>query len=65
MNITEIQTRQRVGAFPLLLVGRLDVVHDQRHPAAEDEHPVADQRAAVQRTRQRCNAVGDGSCPDH
>ena len=39
-HAVHVEAGQGVRALPLLLVCRhLDIVHDQGHPAAEDEHP--------------------------
>ena len=60
----EVERGEVVGALPLLLV-RGHVVHDERHPPAEDEHAAVDEGGGVERPREGRGAVDDRLGPRH
>lgn len=57
----EVEHGERVGTLPLLLA--CEVVDDQRNPATEDVHFIADERGAVQTSRQRRSSAGLRAAP--
>ena len=60
----EVERGEVVGTLPLLLV-RGHVVHDERHPPAEDEHAAVDEGGGVERAGKGRGAVDDGLRPGH
>lgn len=66
IELTEIQTSERIGTLPFLFVFLgFDVFHDQWDPSTEDVHPVADEGRAVQRPWKWKRATGSRSSPGH
>jgi len=56
--LTEIETAERVGTFPLLFVsGHLAIIHNERNPSTKDVHLVTNDGRRVQTTGQWWTAI--------